>query len=228
MRHSLRTAMTFFVLIALFVPSSVSAADPEAVSLFNGKDLSGWTPFLWDRGKRDTTTPVETVWTVADGVLMCSGRPTGYLRTKTDHANYVLTFEWRFPPGSLGGNSGILVHTTTPNALGQWPKAIEVQLYRRNAGDFWVIPFDTTLKVKNEAERRKGRRYLNLTNDSENPIGEWNKMEITCRGDEIIVKVNGDLVNHATNCSIQKGAICLQSEGAETHFRKLVFTPLDR
>ena len=230
MRHFLRTTMATFVLSALLVQSSMSAAEPDAVSLFNGKDLSGWTPYIWDRyaGKQDTKIPVDTVWTVVDGVLICDGRPTGYLRTKTEHANYLLTFEWRFPPGSSGGNSGILVHTTTPNALGQWPKSVEVQLFRRNAGDFWVIPFDTTLKVKNEAARRRGRRYLNLTDDSEKPIGDWNKMEITCRGDEIIVKVNGDLVNHATDCSVQKGAICLQSEGAEIHFRKIVLTPLRR
>lgn len=35
-----------------------------------------------------------------------------------------------------------------------------------------------------------GRRHLNLTDDSERPLGEWNQMEITCLGDEIVVKVS--------------------------------------
>ena len=72
------------------------------------------------------------------------------------------------------------------------------------------------------------RRHLNLTDDSEKPIGQWNRMEITCRGDEVIVKVNGDLVNHGTNCSVTEGAIALQSEGAPIEFRKVVLQPLSR
>ena len=46
-------------------------------------------------------------------------------------------------------------------------------------------------------------------------------MEITCQSDEIIVKVNGDLVNHATNVSQTQGAIALQSEGTPVQFRNI-------
>ena len=74
----------------------------------------------------------------------------------------------------------------------------------------------------------KGRRHLNLTDDSEKPIGEWNHYEITCRGDEITIKVNGVLVNHVTKCSATKGAICLQSEGAELSFSNIRLTPLKK
>ena len=109
----------------------------------------------------------------------------------------MLTLEWRWP-GDRGGNNGVLVHASTPGALGVWPKSIEVQLAHQNAGDFWVI--GTELDVENEADRVKGRRHLNLTDESEKPLGQWNKYEITCKGDEMIVKVNGELVNHATNC----------------------------
>jgi hypothetical protein len=116
------------------------------------------------------------------------------------------------------------VHTTTPNALGQWPKSIEVQLYKDNAGDFWVI--GTDLDVPNEAERKKDRRHINLTDGSEKPIGEWNKMEVEARGGELKVWVNGDLVNHATNLSQTRGAIALQSEGALIHYRNILLTPL--
>ena len=198
-------------------------SDAKTMELFNGRDLSNWTYEL-----RDPNARMEDTWSVKDGILVCTGQPSGYIRTKEDdYENYRLTVSWRYAPGTEGGNNGVLVHTSTPNALGVWPKSIEVQLASGNAGDFWVIPEDTELDVENEAERKIGRRHLNLTDGSEKPIGEWNTMEITCRGDEILVKVNGELVNHATNCSVTKGAICLQSEGAEVHFRQVELTPLE-
>jgi len=51
-------------------------------------------------------------------------------------------------------------------------------------------------------------------------------MNVTCRANEIIVKVNDDLVNHATNCTVTKGSISLQAEGAAIQFRNIVLTPL--
>ncbi len=56
---------------------------------------------------------------------------------------------------------------------------------------------------------------MNLTDDSEKPVGEWNTMMIEARGDEIIVHVNGDLVNHGKNATATKGKIALQAEGSE-------------
>ncbi len=222
-----QVALMAAVLVTAGSSIPTHADDNAKVRLFNGQDLSGWTPFLWDRfaGKQDTTTPADTVWTVQEGVLVCRGRPTGYLRTKKEYQNYKLELEWRWPEETSTGNSGVLVHTTTPQALGQWPKSIEVQLYTRNAGDFWVI--GTTLKVPDAENRVKGRRHINLTNDSEKPFGQWNKMEVICQGAEIKVFVNGDLVNHASDCSATSGAIALQSEGAEIHFRNVELTPLE-
>ena len=214
-------------LVAALAVSGLARAAEQPTPLFNGKDLTGWTHYLWDRQakKQDTTTPMSAVWSVEDGILVCQGKPTGYIRTVGEYENYKLTLEWRWPKETTRGNNGVLVHTSTPNALGQWPKSIEVQLAKDNAGDFWVI--GTTLDVPNVEERRKGRRHLNLTDGSEKPAGEWNNMEILCKGDEIIVYVNGDLVNHATNCSETKGAISLQSEGALAYFRNIYLAPLE-
>ena len=196
-----------------------AAERPQTIALFNGQDLAGWTFEL-----ADPNAKMEDVWSVEGGVLCCKGKPGGYLRTEADYENYVLTLDWRWPPGTEGGNNGVLVHTSTPGALGIWPKSIEVQLQRGHAGDFWII--GTELDVENEESRRKGRRHLNLTDDSEKPLGEWNQIEITCKGDEVIVKVNGDLVNRATNCSVTSGAISLQSEGAPIEYRNIILTPL--
>lgn len=196
------------------------AEEGGTTSLFNGKDFTGWTFHL-----ADPDAKMEDVWSVEDGLLTCTGKPAGYLITeKDDFHDYRLTLDWRWHTGK-GGNNGVLVHCSTPGALGVWCKSIEVQLAHGNAGDFWVI--GTELDVPNEAERKNGRRHLNLTDDSEKPLGQWNTMEIVCRGDEITVKVNGELVNHATNVSETKGAIALQSEGTPIQYRNIRLTPLE-
>lgn len=216
--------MNRIVILATCVLSGTTAAgvaaEPRSITLLNGRDLAGWTAVLAD----DKATAAD-VWTVRDGVLHCKGEPRGYLRTeRDDFENYVLRVQWRFPPGTKGGNSGVLVHTSTPGAIGIWPKSLEAQLNHLNAGDIWVI--GETCEIENAAERVQGRRHLNLTDDSEKPIGEWNQFEIICDGDDLKIKVNGVLVNHVTKCSAAKGAICLQSEGAEVEFREMVLTPL--
>jgi hypothetical protein len=198
---------------------ATSATLADGVSLFNGKDMSGWTYVLDDASKK-----MEDVWSVEDGVIVCQGRPVGYLRTEGEYENYVLELEWRWPAGKKPGNSGVLVHCTSPAALGIWPKSLECQLGSGDAGDFWVI--GTTLSVADPKKRTMDRRTLNLTNGSEKPIGEWNKYVIVCSGNAVTCVVNGDVVNYGWNASQTKGAICLQSEGAEIHFRNIKLYPL--
>jgi hypothetical protein len=213
-----RTLITLS-LIAVLAGRSPAAEDSpvktegKPIQLFNGKNLDGWDFHL-----QGESVKMDQVWSVKDGLLLCTGKPAGYIFTKkNDFENYVLDVEWRWP--DKGGNNGVLVHVTKPGALGVWPKSLEVQLGSGNAGDFWVI--GTEIDVENEAARKEDRRHKNLTDDSEKPLGEWNAMEITCRANEVIVKVNGDLVNHATNGSERKGSIALQSEGTPIEFRKV-------
>jgi len=196
-----------------------AAATDDEVALFNGKDLSGWTHVL-----SDSDVKMEDVWSVEGGVLKCKGRPAGYLRTeKDDYQNYRLTLEWRWP--RRGGNNGVLVHTSTPDELGVWPKSLEVQLASRNAGDFWVI--GTQIDTPNEPKNPKTRRHLNLTDKSEKKLGEWNEMEICCFEDVVVVRVNGELVNHGQGSTVTSGAICLQSEGTPIEYRNILLSPLE-
>ncbi len=195
------------------------ADHPETIQLFNGKNLEGWTFDL-----RDPKAKMEDVWHAENGILVCRGRPVGYLRTQKQYSNYRLELEWRWPAGTKGGNSGVLIHAGKPRTLGIWPKSLEVQLGKGDAGDFWVI--GTTIHVKDQKRRQKGRRHLNLTDGSEKPVGQWNKMVIEAKGDQVRVWVNGDFVNECTDSSVTRGAICLQSEGAPIHFRNIKLTPL--
>jgi hypothetical protein len=208
-----RTLAVAIGLLAITQLAISRAAADEATELFNGRNLAGWTYHLEKPG-----VPMEDVWSANDGVLVCTGQPAGYLITKqNDFHDYVLTLDWRWP--KEGGNNGVLVHVTKPGELGVWPKCLEVQLASGDAGDFWVI--GTTIDVANADQRRRDRRHLNLSDDDEKPLGEWNQMEITCRGDEVLVKVNGKLVNHATHVSQTRGAIALQSEGTPIEFRDI-------
>ncbi len=208
-----------------------ATSDSTTTSLFNGEDLSGWhvdVPHL------DDNPDAEATFIVRDGKLVSLGRPNGHLITDAEYQNYRLEVEYRF--AAQPGNCGVLVHASTPRALYKmFPKSIEVQMNHRQAGDYWCIVEDIT--VPNMVERRgprekwgitegKARRILNLTDDSEQPVGQWNAMVIECVGDAVKVWVNGELVNHGTQCTATKGRIALQAEGSEVEFRKLSLTPI--
>jgi acyl-homoserine-lactone acylase len=77
-----------------------------------------------------------------------------------------------------------------------------------------------------ELKLKAGDNLVYVKDGAEKPIGEWNTMEITCKGGDVTVKVNGQLVNEGKNCSIKEGAISLQSEGAPIEFRKVALMPL--
>jgi hypothetical protein len=167
-------------------------------------------------------------------MLVSLGTPNGHLITNAVYKDYRLVVEYRFP--GKPGNCGVLLHASTPRALYKmFPKSIEAQMEHDNAGDFWCIVEDIT--VRDMEKRRgprenwgitegKGRRIVNLTDSSEKPLGQWNTMIIECADRSIKIWVNGDLVNYGYNCTADKGNIALQAEGSEVEFRKLEITPI--
>ncbi|QDT70291.1 hypothetical protein MalM25_32370 [Planctomycetes bacterium MalM25] len=202
-------------------------------SLFNGVDLTGWHADI--PANDDADEPAES-FVVRNGMLVSLGEPRGHLITDASHRDYRLVVEYRF--AGEPGNCGVLVHSSTPRALYKmFPASIEVQMMHENAGDFWCIHED--LAVPDMLERRGGpkgkwggkkgelRRIKNLTDGSENPVGEWNTMVIECRGDTVTVWVNGDLVNAGHDSTVSEGQIALQAEGSEVEFRKLDLTRLE-
>lgn len=227
----MKNCLYLLVLVAALVSCKNRSNQFKTKSLFNGRDLTGWHI---DVPKMDNDTSVNSPFIVRNGMLVSLGTPGGHLITDDKYKNYRLEVEYRF--AGVPGNCGVLVHASTPRALYKmFPKSIEVQMMHENAGDFWCIVEDIT--VPSMEERRgpkenwgitegKGRRILNLTNGSENPVGEWNKMVIECEGNSVKVWVNDDFVNHGTNCTASEGQIAVQAEGSEVEFRKLELTPL--
>jgi len=216
------------LLPSLFLASVSFSSAAEPVSLFNGKDLSGWTA---DVPKADKDPAIAPSFVVRDGLLVSQGKPEGHLVTNAVFSNYTLTVEYRFP--KAGGNCGVLVHASKPRMLYEmFPQSIEVQMLSGNAGDFWCI--GENIEVPDMDKRRPhkegqafgggpndARNIKNLTESSEKPLGEWNTMTVQCKDAEIIVHMNGELVNHGTNCTAKSGKIAIQAEGTEVEFRKV-------
>jgi hypothetical protein len=192
---------------------------PSEVNLLDGCCTKGWTAFvpeLADQGK----DPLD-VWELKDGVLICSGTPAGYIRTDERYTNYVLQLDWRFSPVTKqAGNSGVLLRVQEPDKV--WPTSIEAQLHSGNAGDFWNIG---EFPMQTDKARTNGRNTKKLR-ANENSVGEWNRYEITVNRGDVILMVNGEVLNHATNAQEIPGFIALQSEGAEIHFRNIRLAPI--
>lgn len=225
--------MKSYLLFLIILIGALSCKDiePQTQSLFNGNDLTGWQV---DVPAMDNNPDTINPFIVREGMLVSLGTPGGHLVTDSVFQDYRLEVEYRF--AGEPGNCGILVHASTPRALySMFPKSLEVQMMHENAGDFWCIVED--ISVPNMEERRgpkenwgitegKERRIRNLTENSENPVGEWNTMTIECVDDEVKVWVNDDLVNYGYECTATEGKIAVQAEGSEVEFRKLLLTPI--
>lgn len=205
----------------------------QSIKLFDGKSLGGW---YMDVPELEKDSSIRKPFLVRNGMLVSLGTPNGHLLTDKEYENYRLEVEYRF--AGEPGNCGVLVHASGSRNLYQmFPKSIEVQMMHENAGDFWCIVQD--IQVPDMEARRgpkenwgitegKGRRILNLTDGSEKPLGEWNRMVIECKADTITVWLNGDLVNQGYGATVTKGKIALQAEGAEVEFRKVELLPLKK
>ena len=223
----LQTCVILCVMVVLAAGQFASASDKRegAVNLFDGKGLTGWEYYLIDPDLK-----MADVWSVRDGLLICRGKPMGYLATKKEFTNFRLIVEWRWAPGKPAGNSGVLMRITgEPRAL---PKCVEAQLQSGNAGDIYGFH---GFQVKGDAARSKsaeGEMIGKLSGVSkikanEKEPGQWNKYDITFSNGDLTLIVNGEKVNEATGCGVVAGKIGLQSEGGEIHFRTVRLIPFE-
>lgn len=192
------------------LPAIPASAPAGSVVLWNGHDLTGWTPFF----KGGIPVPPD-FWSADQGVLKLKGKPTGYLRTNKSYANYQLHVEWRWPSSPPKGvnNSGVFVDQRPPDVV--WPYSVQVQTKTGSAGDliaqgglfFSTGPTQLTLKK--------------LAGSNEKPVGEWDGCDIFCRGASIEVFVNGLRQNFVDKLPADSGEIALQIEGYPVEFRNV-------
>jgi hypothetical protein len=183
----------------------------NAVRLFNGTDLDGWTP---------SSDALKDTFGASDGVITDTGKPAGYLRTTQDFTNYALHLQLRHV---TAGNSGVLIRIVGPDKV--WPKSIECQGQSDAMGDIWNID---KFPMKVASDRTDGRHTTKMHESNERPTGQWNDYDITLDGGNLEIKVNNLTQNTAAECEEVPGKIGLQAEGARKEFRNVVLVPILR
>jgi hypothetical protein len=216
-RLGMLSLLSLILAATLASPCSLVADDNSQegwTTLFNGKDLDGWKFHLGKEGGGN-----EGTYTIKDGVLICSGKPAGYIYTEKSFSNYTLEFEFAFkrPEGlsddaAFRGNSGCLIHIGDKNALGVWPQSIEVQGAHRQMG--LILPIPRNVKCKHTFDREAFAKV-------HKPVGEFNKMTIEVQGGDMEISLNGTVVATVGDCELTEGPLGFQSEGAETHWKNI-------
>ncbi|MDB4459059.1 DUF1080 domain-containing protein [bacterium] len=208
----------------LFQCLSLNAATevPTFKPLFNGEDLSGWV---------DVNTSEET-WYVKDGLLVCKGLPIGVMRSEKQYENFLLHIEWRHM--EAGGNSGVFAWSegsiTNSRRL---PKGMEIQMLELDWPQLHIKKDGTVPPIayvhgelfganglECVPDNPRGRRSKSIENRCK-PRGMWNYYDVVCVDGVVKLSVNGKFVNGVSQSSVKKGYLCLESEGAEIHFRNI-------
>lgn len=208
-------------LLALaFSTRFLTAADDGFVDLFNGKDLTGWRPI----------NVAADTFSVRDGMIVTTGKPTGFMATERQYENFIIELDWRHL--KEGGNSGLFIWGEGLPAPGvPYAKGIEVQIldlgYEKNKGAWeWftshgdIFPIWGATMTPVAPTAKNGVRSF-PSEKRVKPSPEWNHYRVTCNNGTIELEVNGKLVTTGRDCNPRKGFICLESEGSEAHFKNI-------
>ncbi len=213
----------WIALLACAGGSILSAADvPGFRDLFNGQDLSGWVNVNTDK---DT-------WSVRDGMIVCKGQPIGVMRSEKQYENFILHIEWKHI--EPGGNSGVFVWSNAvPGEKNRLPNGVEVQMLELDwvklhtkegqepppiayvHGELFGVGGVTTIP-----DNPRKTRSMSIENRCKGR-GEWNTYDVVAVDGVIKLAVNGKFVNGISKSTQKKGYLCLESEGAEIHFRNI-------
>lgn len=170
---------------------SVEERGAGFVSMFNGKDFTGWH-FTGDQPADKVTN-----WKVADGVIRLSGGGSPHLATDVEYANFEMRFEWKALQPKY--NSGFFIRS------GKNLGSNQLNLAAGTEGAF--------INGKVDGAKPVG--------DLQKPAGEWNDWRVVVQGDRVTFTCNGKLAWEATGLKPEKGFIGLQAEGAPLEFRNL-------
>ena len=214
MRPALAAA-SCLVLLASCQPADESDG---FVPLFNANDLQGWV---------NANCAPET-WSIKNGIISCTGKPIGALRTERQYENFIIEIEWRHL--SEGGNSGVFVWGGPLNAPGvPFLRGIEVQVldhgYMKKADPKkpkWFTTHGDVFPIHGATMEPHGEHNGMRSFPSEErsmPSPEWNHYRIEANNGRITLAVNGKVVSGGDNCNPRKGYLALESEGAPVEFR---------
>ncbi len=194
-------------LFAFLLPVLLLAMAPaKKVSLFNGKDLSGWKIYGTEK------------WYVDNGELVCESGPDkqyGYLATTQTYKDFDLSVQFK---QEANGNSGVFFRSSIEGTkISGWQ--VEVAPKDHDTGGIY---------------ESYGRGWLEQISPEKETIlkpGEWNKLRIRVEGDHVQTYLNGQpMVDmHDAKIGAANGSIALQIHdggGIKVRWRKLVLKPL--
>ncbi|MEZ5942175.1 MAG: DUF1080 domain-containing protein [Planctomycetaceae bacterium] len=198
----------------MYFGSAVCAQNPNDAQVAAKKSLiseefpgDSWTFYAGEQNVPLTKTwKVETDPSTNKPVLVCTGEPYGYIRTRTGYQDFELNLEWMYPEDK-NGNSGVLLFTSGDDRI--WPDSLQVQLHHSTAGS--TFPSGSA----------KSNNELRNVPALSRPVGQWNDCKVISQNGQITVFVNGKKIGEVTGCEPNMGTIALQSEGSEIHFREL-------
>jgi 3-keto-disaccharide hydrolase len=195
--------MTFAVTLLGFAAATFIA--PKAVSqesgwitLFDGKSMNGWSPVG------------ESNWHIEDGVLIADklgSKELAYLVNSNSYKNFIVRVEFW---SSDDANSGIYFRCLDPK------KPTDRTCYEANIFDQRPDPSYGTGAIT---------RYVEV-NPMPKAGGKWNTIEITAKGRDITVVLNGQTTATLRNGMFDEGPIALQHGAGAIKFRKVEVKPL--
>ncbi|WP_339707542.1 DUF1080 domain-containing protein [uncultured Kriegella sp.] len=169
--------------------------------LFNGENLDGWTIYGTEK------------WYVEDGLLICESGPDkayGYLGTNDHYKDFELTLEFK---QEANGNSGVFIRSTVDGTkVSGWQ--VEVAPPGHNTGGVYES-YGRGWLIKPDPEKDKALK-----------MGEWNKMKIRVKGDQLTSWLNGTEMVDITDEKIGQGegSVALQIHdggGIKVKWRKI-------
>jgi hypothetical protein len=187
---------------------------PEWRPLFDGQSLAGW---------QNVNVDADT-FTVRDGMIVCSGVPTGEIRSERTYENFVVEFEYRHLV--TGGNAGFFIWSDALPAKGApFIRSVEVQVIDGWESENWTSHGDVFAiwgaTMKPDRPHPAGWERCLPAQRRANGTGEWNHFRIVAVDGVVQHWVNRQPVSGGFAVSPRKGYLCLESEGSETHFRNL-------
>lgn len=204
-----------FALAGALLISLPCSAEEGFLPLFPDRTLDGWV----------NVSCHESTWSFdEEGLLVCTGIPTGEIRTERMYQNFIVELEWRHLVPK--GNAGVFVWADDINARGTpFIRGIEIQVLENaygntksysTHGDIFPIQGATMVPTNGRGGMRSFPTEL-----LSKPSPEWNHYRIECQDGTVKLWVNGTKVNEGRESVPRKGYLCLESEGGVVHYRNL-------
>ncbi len=180
MKRLVRSCLVVCTMFAVATGVAQEADCEGFVSLFNGKDLSGWVGATAGYG-------------AADGIMFCDPKTGGNLYTEKEYDNFILRFEFKVPENA---NNGLGIRT--PRQGDAAYTGMELQILDDSGSKYTNLkPWQYHGSIYGVVAAKRGHQKK---------VGEWNFQEVRAVGSQITVILNGEVIVDADLSKIEKTA----------------------